>query len=253
MAIQKGKIVTVTSVKGGVGKTTTTLNLAGILAQMQQKVLLIDFDFYTGSIAASLNIDSEKDIYVLIDDMSNNRFDYLENYVVSYHEFIDVLGAPKDPRYARKMSPKFLRILLTRASSKYDVILIDTNHILSDVNLLSLDMSDHILYVMTNDFMNLKNMATMISIYKDMGKKNYQIILNESIDKTRNYFNTYDIKNIMKDNIDYTIPATFFLKNIDRYVLAGSILTFDKKIQQNHKKTMKNFALIAQSILKDAK
>ena len=41
MERNKGKIITVTSTKGGVGKTITTLNLAGVFSNLKKKVLVI--------------------------------------------------------------------------------------------------------------------------------------------------------------------------------------------------------------------
>ena len=57
MAIPKAKIITIASVKGGTGKTTTVLNLAGTYSIMKKKTLILDFDLYSGGIALSLNID----------------------------------------------------------------------------------------------------------------------------------------------------------------------------------------------------
>ena len=85
--------------------------------------------------------------------------------------------------------------------------------------------------------------------YKDLDKKNYKIVLNESFDKSRNYFNKYDIKNIIKDNIDYIIPDTFYIKNIDKYVLDAEILTLNKQIRNIHKKEIKSFENIAKDLL----
>jgi len=251
MAISKGKVITVTSVKGGTGKTTTLLNLAGIYSLMGKKVLVVDFDLYTGAIAASLNVEITNDIYKLVDDLMNNRFDYIEKYVLSYSENIHVLASPKDPRYASKISSKYLKIILTRAAMKYDIVLVDTNHALDEKNLVTLDNSDEIVYVINNDPIDLKNMKTIVSIYKDLDKKNYKIVLNESFDKSRNYFNKYDIKNIIKDNIDYIIPSTFYIKNIDKYVLDAEILTLNKQIRNTHKKEIKNFENLAKNLLKE--
>ena len=74
------KIITIFSCKGGVGKTTTLINLAGIYSLMDKKVLIMDLDLNSGGIATSLNVDVNKTIYNVVDDMGNNRFDGIENY-----------------------------------------------------------------------------------------------------------------------------------------------------------------------------
>ncbi len=253
MSIKAGKIFTVTSVKGGTGKTTTALNLAATFAKMNYKTLIIDLDLYSGAVALSLNTDNNKNVFSVIDDMNNNRFSFIENYVASYSNNIDVLGAPVDPRLASKIGINYISLLLRKAKMKYKVIIVDTNHVLNDINLMTFDCSDKILYVINNDPANLKNIKTMLSIHKDMEQNNYKVILNESTDKTKNYLSNYDIKNIIKDNIDYIIPSSFYNKNIDKYVLDGKILAMDKKIIKSNKKTIKIFDKIANDLLKETK
>ena len=253
MALNKAKVITVTSVKGGVGKTTTVLNLAGIYSKMKKKILVVDLDFYSGDISASLNIKYTNDIYNLYEDLNNNKFNSFDDYVVEYDEYISVLSAPKDPRYARKITSKVLDLILYKASLKYDLILIDTNHILTDINLFAFDYSDKIVYMINNDSMNLKNMKTMVSILNDMGKKNYRIILNESNYKGKNYYNKYDIKNIINKNVNYIIPSSFYIKNIDKYIIEGNILTLNENIYKKYKEAMKIYNLIALDLLKESK
>ncbi|MDD2435221.1 MAG: AAA family ATPase [Bacilli bacterium] len=253
MAINKAKIFAVTSVKGGTGKTTMVLNLAGIFSLQKKKVLIVDLDLYGSAIAASLNLKYKHDLYTLADDLQNNKFDFIEKYVTKYNDFIDVLPAPKDLRNANHIDSKFLHIILSKASMKYDIMLIDTNHFLSEINLVTFDQCDEILYVITNDPIDLKNMKSMVAIYKNMKNKNYKIILNEAKDIQRNYFSNIDIKNIIKDNIDYTVPNHFYIKNIDKYVLDGEILTLNTKIRNSRKKGIKNLEMLANNLLKDKK
>lgn len=252
MALNKAKVFTVTSVKGGVGKTTTLLNLAGIYAKMDKRVLIIDLDLYSGDIAAMLNINYNMDIYNLFEDLSNNTFNSLENYITSYNDQIKVLPSPKDPRLARKIGGKILNLILYKASLKFDIILIDTNHILTDLNLFALDYSDQILYIINNDSMNLKNMKTMISIFNNMNKYNYKIILNNS-NRELSYYNKYDMKNIMTKNVNYIIPSSFYIYNIDKYIIEGKILTLEKAFVSKHKEGIKIYNLIANDLLKESK
>lgn len=253
MALNKAKIITITSVKGGVGKTTTVLNLAGIYSKMNKKVLVVDLDFYSGDISASLNINYDKDIYNLYEDLNNKKFESFEDYITNYNENISILSAPKDPRFARKITSKVLDLILYKASLKFDLILIDTNHILTDINLFAFDYSDKIVYIINNDSMNLKNMKTMVSILNDMGKTNYRIILNESNYKGKNYYNKYDIKNIINKNVNYIIPSNFYIKNIDKYVIDGEILTLNNRLYKQYNKAMKIYEMLAVDLIKESK
>lgn len=252
MSLNKAKVFTITSVKGGVGKTTTLINLAGIYSKLGKNVLIIDLDFYSSDIAASLNIKYDKDIYNLYEDLENKKFDYIENYISNYNDLIKVLPAPKDPRFARKIDSKVLKLILYKVSMKFDLILIDTNHILTDINLFALDYSDQILYVINNDFINLKSMKSMVSILADMNKTNYKIILNNSNCKGKSYFNKYDIKSIINKNINYIIPDSFFTKNYDKYLIDGKIMTLSDSLCKKNKKAIKIYNLIATDLLKES-
>ena len=253
MALNKAKIFTITSVKGGVGKTTTVLNLAGICSNLNKRVLIIDLDLYSGDVASILNINYEKDIYNLFEDINNNRFDNLDNYLTDYNSNIKVLPAPKDPRSARRISSKIINLILYKASMKFDVILIDTNHILTDINLIAYDASDQLVYILNNDSMNLKNMKTFVSILNDMGNTNYKIILNESNNREKSFYNKYDIKNIINKNVNYIVPSSFYIKNYDKYVIDGKILTLDKNIIKKYRDAIKIYNMIINDILKESR
>ncbi len=243
------KIITVFSCKGGVGKTTTTLNLAGIYSLMNKKVLIMDLDLNSGGVAVSLNVDVNKTIYNVVDDMSNNRFDVIDSYVCKYNDNIDVLSAPKDPRNAMKIDSKYISLVITSAIYKYDVILIDTSHIISPVLLSALDRSDNTLFLVTNDPVDLKNARSMIAIFKDTENNNFKVVFNSSKDTGKDYFSLFDVKSIIKHNIDYTIDKSFYIKDIDKYVINGDILTLNKKIRANKKSDIMKLTKLANALL----
>ena len=249
MAIPRAKVITIASVKGGTGKTTTALNLAGTYSLMKKKTLILDFDLYSGGIALSLNVDIKTDLYKLAYDMSVNKYKNINDYILNYNEYIDIIPAPKDPRYASKIEKKYINTILKKVITKYEVIIIDTNHVLDTTNLILFDKSDTIVYIVNNSPQDVKNLKSMISIHKDMEKENYVVILNESNMKLNEIFSNYDIKNIIKSNIDYTIPRTFYNKNINKFVIKGKIMLLDKNIRILNKKTIKTFNTLALDLL----
>ena len=247
-----GKIITISSVKGGVGKTTMTLNLAGIYCELNKRVLIIDLDLYSGGIAASLNVKNTKDIYTMIDSMANNRFTELKKYVTTYNKNIDVLACPKDPRMGAKVSGRYIPLIFDLAKKEYDVVLVDTYHILDEINLTALDYSYMTLFIITNDIVDLKNIKSLISIFKDTDKKNYLVLLNSSRDTGKDYLSLYDIRTIIKNNIDYTLSKNYYIKNIDKYIMAGEILTLNNRVNLFHSKDINNMKKMALDLIDDS-
>lgn len=249
MKKEAAKVITIFSCKGGVGKTTTTLNLAGIYSKMGKKTLIIDLDLNSGGVAISLNIDVIRNIYNVVDDMSNNRFKQIEDYVIKYNDLIDVLSSPIDPRDALKVDSNYVKLLISSCIYKYDVILIDTSHNISPISLSALDNSDNTLFMVTNDPVDLKNARSMIAIFNDNDKTNYKVVFNSSKDTGKDYFSLYDVKNIIKHNIDYTIDRSFYIKNIDKYVIDGEILTLNKKVRSSKRSDIKKLEKLANALL----
>ena len=248
---QKGKIITVISTKGGIGKTITTLNLAATFHNLGKKTLVIDLDIFSGAVATYLNSTNDRTIFNLVEDLTNNRFSQVEDYIYNHNEFIDIIAAPKDPRSANKIDVKYIPLILNNVLYKYDVILIDTTHTLNDLNIVTMDNSDKIVYVFTNDAFDLKTTRSFMSIIKDVGMDNVYTLLNEARDPSRNYFSMYDIRNIIKRNVDFTISKNLYIKNIDKYILEGEILFLNKNLSFRNGKDYKKFEELATLLIED--
>ena len=249
MSKSKGKSMCVFSSKGGVGKTIITTNLAGIFEHLEKKILILDLDLSSGGI----NRPFEKTIFNFVDDYNNNRYEEFKNYVTKYDDYIDILPCPKDPRQCNKIDSKYMDILIDKAESNYDVVLIDTNHILNEMNVTTLDKVDTILFILSNDPLDLKNMKSLMSIFKDSNITNYKILLNNSRDPYKDYFSIFDIKNIIKSNIDYTLSSNFYIKNIDDYVMNGEIITLQNKMAITFNKDYETLMNMALDLLDDKK
>ena len=241
----KGKVVCVYGAKGGIGKTAFVLNLAGIYSNLKKKVLVLDLDLGNGAISCSLNINVKKTIYHFCDDYNNNRYTNLNNYINKYNEYIDFISSPKDPRQASKIDVKYIDILIDKCVYNYDIILIDTTHLLNEINVYALDKADNILFMTSNDIISLKNLKNVLNIMQDNEFNNYKVILNNSIISNKDYFSMYDIKSILGVNISYVISNEFHYNKYDSLLLDGNIIT----LKFNGFKDYKIFSLIANDIL----
>ncbi|MBR3660720.1 MAG: AAA family ATPase [Bacilli bacterium] len=231
-----GKVITITSRKGGVGKTTTAINLAGVYSNLGKKVLLIDFDLYANSIALSLNLKNQRNIYNIVLDIGNNKFTEIADYVSKYNDYISVLASVGDARIVNQIDTKYVEQIINMSKFSYDVVLIDTSHVLDHLNLVIYDNSDVIVNVMSNDPVDLVNTKNFINIASDIDYKNLRILLNESNSLEEKYFSLYDIREFLNYNISYKLGKEFYVKTIDKYVLDGKILTLNNVYKSNYKK-----------------
>jgi len=245
----KGTVIAVTSRKGGVGKTTSVLNLAGCYNALGLKTLILDFDLVSGGVAVSLNLKPKKTVYNLAIDIERRKYKKFEDYVLPYTKNIDVLAAPIDPREGIKLDSSLLLKIINYARLKYDVVIMDTNHVVTSQNLFVLDQADYHLYIITNDPIDLKNTASMMKIYKENEFGNYFIILNEARDTGKDYYTPFDIRKIIGDNIDYIIPKSFYIRDIDKYTTNGHILFLNRVIRNRYKKEFEAFLKIAKTLV----
>ena len=222
--MSKGNTVCIFGPKGGIGKSIFCTSLAGVMANLKKKTLIIDLDLTNGTIGCLLNLKIKRTIYNYYDDYLNNRFDKIEDYVIKYNDYIDIISSPKDPRQANKIDYRCLESLIDKAKYKYDAVLIDTSSTLNEISVFALDKVDLILFMTNNDLVSLKNLKNVLNIMKDNEIKDYKIILNSASNPSKNYFSLYDIKNILGKNIDYHL-SNFYCKKIDSLMMDGEIIT----------------------------
>ncbi len=169
----KGKAIGVISIKGGVGKTTSVINLANVLANdFNKKVVIIDANFSSPNIALHLgNIDHKYSL----GDLLNKKAKLSD--VVHEHEF----GFHVIPTSLASDSSNKLRLkqVVQNLKNNYDIVLLDSSPTMNDEILATIMASDELYVVSTPDLPTLTTTLRAVNIAKNNKMKVNGLILNK--------------------------------------------------------------------------
>ena len=221
--MKKGKVLCVYSPKGGVGKSIISANIAGSSYLMGKRTLLIDADLYDGGLSLFVNEEIKKNIYTLSNDIKNNKYESILDYVYNYNEGLDILCSTKRQLEANLIKEKYMDKVIEDAKNMYDFIVIDTNSSYNDFNENIFNLCDEVLLILTNDIVNIKNMKNVITMFNDIGIYKYKVLYNSAFDFKDQYFSYEEMIDIIGANIDYTILREGFFKNITGYLFNNKI------------------------------
>lgn len=174
-----GKVMAVTSGKGGVGKTFFSANLACALARKGQRVVVIDADLGLANLDVVLNLFPK----VTLHDVFSRKARLDDAIVQAPGGFSAILAGSGMLEYShltQDMREEFQGMVDTLAK-RYDVILLDTGAGISDVVLFAISMASEVLVVATPEPTSLTDAyATIKVLFTQQGRKQVRLVVNQS-------------------------------------------------------------------------
>ena len=216
-----GRIIAVANQKGGVGKTTTSINLAACLAEKGKKVLAVDMD-PKGNLTSGLGVDKdsvEKSIYELI----IGEVDIKEVINKEVLENLDIIPTSIDLSAAEieligvDDKEYILRNAIDQVKDQYDFVIIDCPPSLSMLTINAMTTADSVIVPIQCEYYALEGLSQLIHTVELVKDR-----LNSKLEIEGVVFTMYDartnlslqvVENV-KDNLQQNIYKTIIPRNI---------------------------------------
>ena len=229
------KILSIVNQKGGVGKTTTSINLSACLHKMKRKVLLIDLDPQSNATRGS-GIDSAS-LKSSVNDVLLNRASIKETIVLSKHDGYDLLPATpalteSEVSLVSKNDREFiLKNILKGISSDYDYILMDCPPSLNILTVNSLVSATGVLIPVQCEFYALQGLSELVNTVNQIQNSSNESLKIEGILRTM-FDSRNNLSNDASEQLAEYFPSELYKTKIPRNIRVAEAPSHGKSILQ---------------------
>jgi len=196
---KNGRVITVASTKGGVGKTTVAVNLAVAYGKKSAKVAVIDLDLQFGDVAMFFDVQPKRTIYDWVKE--NKEGKQIESYMTPFKDGISVLAAPQRPEFAEFITGDDVRKVIDKLKKQFDVVIIDVSSHMNENVIVALENSDDILILTYLDLPTLKNSKMLIDTLASLQlDERVRVVINRQM----------KIKGITTDTVEKVVGKKIF-------------------------------------------
>lgn len=170
------RIITITSGKGGVGKTTVTSNLGVSLALLGQKVCLVDADFGLRNLDIALGLTNR--VLYDISDFINGKCS-LNQVVIKHKSLSNLTLLPGSKLYSHtSLEPRKFTEMINSISEAYDYVLIDSPAGIEIGFKTAVEAADEVIVLTNTTAVSVQDADRVLGLLEEMNIRNEKLIIN---------------------------------------------------------------------------
>ncbi|HVL96033.1 MAG TPA: AAA family ATPase [Solirubrobacteraceae bacterium] len=200
-------MICVLGLKGGSGKTLTSVNLAAALAAAGNRVTIVDLDLQFGDVGLALGLQPERTLYDLVMSGGGLDAEKVAAFTVEHPSGVRALLAPVRPDQAAAVTPDFVKETLGLLRQVNDVVIVDTPPNFTPEVIAAIDCSSDVCMVAMLDALSLKNTKLGLETLERMGyeRDRVRFVLNRA--DSRVGIGVDDVEAIVDRRPDVLVPS----------------------------------------------
>jgi pilus assembly protein CpaE len=200
-------VICVLGLKGGSGKTLTSVNLSVALAEAGHSVAVMDLDLQFGDIALAMGVTPMRTIYDLVRSGGSLDAGKLEDFLMEHPSGARALLAPVRPDQAAMITVPFMSEVQRLLGEMFEFVVLDTSPSFGPEVISSVDASTDVLVVAMRDTLSLKNTKLGLETLERMeyDRRRVKILLNRA--NTNVGIEREDVLAILGRDVDILVPS----------------------------------------------
>jgi pilus assembly protein CpaE len=204
-----GRVITIASPKGGVGKTTVATNLAvGLTAAAPQSTVLVDLDVQFGDVASALGLAPEYGLPDVVHGPASEDTMVLKTFLTQHPSGLYAVCGAENPAAGDTVTADDVTRLLTALSREFRYVVVDTAPGLSEQTLAALDRATDVVMLSSMDVPGVRGLRKELDVLRElyMIPAGRHVVMNFA--DPRGGLSVRDVETTIGTGIDVVLPRS---------------------------------------------